>query len=1118
MAQSLLQSELFAGEDWQVLYRAFTQVNFNATDPKSIASSLRDYIKANYPEDFNDWIESSEFVAIIDLLAWLAGVVAFKQDINARENFLELAEARESILRLARFLSYNPHRCQASRGLLKLVEVRTDDDVIDPFGTNLNGVSVRWNNTEDPNWYERFILVLNNAFIGTNSFGIPLKTGNVSDVSTHLYRLNGTLGENSLAFTGKVNGSVMPFEICNGDFDDGGTFFERSPSNESAVHLFHRNDGAGNGSPKSGFFFLFKQGTLKNSTFLITDPTPNRVLEIDNSNVNDSDVWVQSVNDLGQVTADWDKVPAIYSENITYNSFVASQRNIFSVITRDDDRVAVRFADGIFGNAPVGNIRVWTRISNGEQYSIRPSELGRVSVPFNYYNRRGVRCTLTMTFALQEIVSNATTRETEEQIKRRAPSVFGTQNRMVSGEDYNVFPLSSNIIRKLKAINRTYSGHSRYIDLNDPTGNYQNTKVFADDGVFYEEPFNRYTEVPISFNRTPDEMVLIDINPLLATDEVVYGAQRYITNRVIDDLAFQVPGGCIWHNSTTASASSTGYFSVANSLFRVGSTVQFTYQINGSTTTEWATIGTLAGDPTTVTTSNNRYGVVSINAPIPSGASVTKIIPPYNYNLDSTALVAVKQKIEDKVSFSLWYNPSTGLWSVEDGESLNVTVHDVERLPLFKILSANYSGSSVWQISGRGTRLVFESEDSIKWFNDPTTIVDAQTGAKKTDLVRILRINSDLRDSNHHGFATDYDLNVTNLIQYGNGYAEYARVQVKFADMDADGQPDRPDLFKCVTALDDRQRRLFWRKTDGANAITGFKPYYGVTVYTTETDRLSDTSTPVAYDGDIVCYQISSSNATRNGTFWVYVNGSWVQDLQRFKSAIGRGPNIANKWVAGSSVINTSSSDRDSYRINFKWTHFASSDHRIDPSPTNIHDMFVLTNEYDFAMRQWITNGAILADMPSPPSELDLRLTFSNYEQFKVGSDVMVWRPVRYKLLFGPGADPTLRAQLKIVKLPNSLLSDGEIKSKVIEAVNTYFAADAWDFGDKFYASPLGAYIHSKMIGSIASAELVPVFEDAGFGDLQEIACRSDELFISTAQVSDVQIIGSNTPTNLRMR
>jgi hypothetical protein len=42
---------------------------------------------------------------------------------------------------------------------------------------------------------------------------------------------------------------------------------------------------------------------------------------------------------------------------------------------------------------------------------------------------------------------------------------------------------------------------------------------------------------------------------------------------------------------------------------------------------------------------------------------------------------------------------------------------------------------------------------------------------------------------------------------------------------------------------------------------------------------------------------------------------------------------------------------------------------------------------------------------------------------------------------------------------------------------------------------------------------------DAGtFGNLFEVRCATDEMFISTAQVSDVVIIDGNTMANLRIK
>mgnify|MGYP003653464545 FL=1 len=57
------------------------------------------YLRENYPDDFNDYIESSEYVALLDLIAYISQSLSFRVDLNARENFLETAERRNSVLR-----------------------------------------------------------------------------------------------------------------------------------------------------------------------------------------------------------------------------------------------------------------------------------------------------------------------------------------------------------------------------------------------------------------------------------------------------------------------------------------------------------------------------------------------------------------------------------------------------------------------------------------------------------------------------------------------------------------------------------------------------------------------------------------------------------------------------------------------------------------------------------------------------------------------------------------------------------------------------------------------------------------------------------------------------------
>jgi hypothetical protein len=130
------QNNLFAAEDWTVAYKAYSQVNFQAYDFDSIRTALVDYVRINYPENFNDYIESSEFVAIIEMLAYLSQSLAFRMDVNSRENFLETAERRDSVFKLARMLGYNPKRNIPASGVMKITQIRTTEPIRDSQGND----------------------------------------------------------------------------------------------------------------------------------------------------------------------------------------------------------------------------------------------------------------------------------------------------------------------------------------------------------------------------------------------------------------------------------------------------------------------------------------------------------------------------------------------------------------------------------------------------------------------------------------------------------------------------------------------------------------------------------------------------------------------------------------------------------------------------------------------------------------------------------------------------------------------------------------------------------------------------------------------------------------------
>lgn len=1082
--QSIRQSEIFSGEDWTVLYRAFTQINFNAYDPASINAALRNYIQANYPEDFNDWIESSEFVAIIDLLSWLAGSLAFRTDVNARENFLESAEARESVLRLARFLSYNPRRAQSARGLVKVVDIRTTETLEDSFGVQLNNRTVKWNDPDNPDWFEQFTIILNSAFPTSNPYGIPLKTATLGGSPAQLYRVECVNNPSCVyTFDATIDGANQPFEVVNMDIEDDVGYFERDPNPANGFHLVYKNDGRGNGSARTGFFMLVKQGVLGTQDFGISNPIENRMLDLGSTGVSETDIWTQTLNSDDTIGIQWTKVPAMFSENITFNSIAPSIRNIFSVITRDNDRVSLRFGDGRFGEVPVGDLRVWYRTVNGLQYQVRPRDMTNKKIQIPYKDTAGRTYYLTLTFSLQEAINNAVGPETIDQIRRRAPQVYGAQNRMVSGEDYNVFPLASNDVVKMRAVNRVYSGHSRFLDINDPTSTYQDTVVFSDDGAIYKEPVTQYVQVPTTTNVSPEQIVSRKIQPLLDSLSLRDYFMDYLVSNVNDEVGNTLQVGtpseinpeAIWHLTSGLGFSATGYITfprlakviaennplkiaaaqktvdMVEKFFTVGCQLKFRNPAVDSTETKWATV--MATDVTSVNFQDisKATSTIILNETIPDGWLIVQIVPPFRNTLDTRAIVnlngdsevlRVRKNIQDKTPFKLWYQYGAksalqfgtaelpGRWIVQD---LGDAIPNEAKL----VMTARYIGGQFWSFDvSIGLRYVFESLKDVRWTNLRNhKVVDATTGNQQRD--RITLIDGLLNEKK-------LSFDVMDNVYDPDGYPDFKRVVITPSDKDDDGAVDDPDSFNKVMAMsavkvvrfvDDVNSKYQGKRISGEDDVIGANDEYK--------------------------------------------------------------PGVPN--------------------LRFQWKHFANTDVRIDPAITNIIDLFVLTREYDYLVRQWIAAGSIPADVPVEPTDLELKAQFSEFEQYKMFSDEIVWRPVKYKYLFGEMAQPELKAQFKVIPLPNSPLSNGEIQSKVIAAVNNYFDVNKWEFGETFYFTELAAYIHLQLATAISSVVIVPLSNVGKFGELFEIRSGSDEVFISTAQVNDVVIIDGNTMSNLRI-
>ena len=181
-------------------------------------------------------------MAHINMLAYLGQSMAFRIDLNARENFFDTAERRESILKLAYALSYNVSRNKTANGLVKITSLTTTQPILDNQGNSLSGREIQWNQPNDTNWYDSYIRILNNTLISTNKFGEPVKAFDIDNIRSELYAINTTASSNIVqSFSSIVNGKSYTFELLGSDINNIG-FSEVHPSPGRPFNIVYRND------------------------------------------------------------------------------------------------------------------------------------------------------------------------------------------------------------------------------------------------------------------------------------------------------------------------------------------------------------------------------------------------------------------------------------------------------------------------------------------------------------------------------------------------------------------------------------------------------------------------------------------------------------------------------------------------------------------------------------------------------------------------------------------------------------------------------------------------------------------------------------------------------------
>jgi hypothetical protein len=567
---------------------------------------------------------------------------------------------------------------------------------------------------------------MNSAFIQTNPFGVPLETANIGNIKTQNYRINTPNTALPLyGFQCQVNSRNLPFELTTVDISASNGFTELFPSNNNSFQLTYRNDGQGFASNNTGFFTYWTQGTLQNQVFNIDNPRENTIIDVNVPNINNNDIWVETIDENGNILIAWTKVPGLFTDNVVFNAVPPANRNIFQVITRDNDQISLKFSDGLFGNIPTGRIRIWYRVSNGDNQILYPKDMTRTTVTIPYVNSAGLLKRLFVYFSLTSSVANSAPSETTEQIRRRANQTYLAQGRMVTGEDYNLFPLQTNLATKIKSVNRTYSGHSTYLDLNDPTGNHNTVNILGSDGILAYEMVEEYNEYFDIGSVDIDLVIANTLNQMLIKSTV----KTYMLNEM-KKLNIIPSTPLYWKNVIVDNDSSSGVFSdTTNSQyfpFSVGVGVGLGQQFISSGSylifdDKVCYVNSLSGNGT-----NQEQGGIVLLPAIENNRELTQIIPAWRNSFNALEYSTLVSLLTNRANTEIFWDYLSQTYIIRE-----IVLNQSTPINSILIGTVKYIGNS-WCFTLFGLRMFFESVQETRWYFENENLgLDPNTGELK---------------------------------------------------------------------------------------------------------------------------------------------------------------------------------------------------------------------------------------------------------------------------------------------------------------------------------------------------------------------------------------------------
>jgi hypothetical protein len=734
---------LFASESWTAVYTAFTNISLKAYDFDTIREALLAYTVQTYPDKFNDFIASSEFIAILDLVAYLGHSLSFRLDMNTRENFMDTAERRASILQMAKTLGYNKTRPINAKGFMKITSVTTDEGVLDNEGVTLAGKNIIWNDSNNVDWYENFISILNSSFAGTTKIQNPSSTLTITDVEHSLYEINEDTNTKSVnyPFSANINGKGREFEavrVALNTVDK--KIFEAEPNPGNNFTIVNRNDSLGSASDRTGFFVYAVQGTLAFQDFTYNNKISNRIEAINEPNISNSDVWIQKIDSVRDYVSSVTSIDNNTRETAIYNSLRTGSGDIVSINSNDNNGIDLHYPDGVFGNAAYGNYRAWYRIVDNDNFSVNTNDITDkiITIPYIGTDNRTYRLTLTMSSTIDFGENFAG--ETYSSVRRIAPRSYYAQDRMVNAQDYNVYPLSlgNNVVTKLKSVNTSFAGNSRFYETDDVLGHHSNLSVTGSDGSLFIE--DEIVSIPLSYNKLQgksDNFIRNELSKALKHPSLLnsyFHKNKLVSpatsnNTVIEQTTTYSVDATDGMKITTVAAPTSGVF--------VGDYVELLMTASGKTI--WA-------DVKKVETTTYTNDTLTLNKFIPEVGTLKSVVRGFRTKFTDGEIVKIKEVVDSSTeqTFTLRYIYSASKPTEWEWKVITTTPAASDVFVVFNYNSGIRDNESQYTAKFTGKKVAFESRDQVKFFYGNTTdVIDNETNLAKRDVIFINYLKED---------------------------------------------------------------------------------------------------------------------------------------------------------------------------------------------------------------------------------------------------------------------------------------------------------------------------------------------------------------------------------------